>query len=67
MIYRKYKCHGCGKYFRTPTESHTCDECAIAIRDFAENLVLKPEDILKTHYGITFKKSKAKQANSFLL
>jgi hypothetical protein len=69
MIYRKFKCRGCGKYFRSPIESNTCDECNKALRIFAENLVLKPEDIVKTEktltiYGlksIVYKKSKPKE------
>ena len=66
MIFRKYRCSGCKKYFKAPIEEHTCDQCAMALRDFAENLVLKPSDILTTHKGIIFKKSEAKQANSYL-
>jgi hypothetical protein len=69
MIFRKFKCKGCGKYFKAPIEKHTCDDCTIALRIFAENLVLKPEDIVKTtksftKYGIksiVYKKSKPKE------
>jgi hypothetical protein len=59
-IYPKCKCKKCGLVFDSYVKTDLCKTHYWELRDFAENYVLKPSDILTGHKNIIFKKSQAK-------